>query len=227
MMNQHLSQRSRIATHFLSILISLISFSSISSIALAHSWNKDIPTVDLNQSAKQDSVKVSEDPMYFLGRYSLVVPENGTEMVNTSSIGFGVFTENRRHAYGIRFSWIPNPPANPLASEDEEYIRMNHAFGPLFDWRFFINPNSRMTFYTVTSAGFAFGSPNEESKEMAKKDASLAEATNQVIPILELGVGVVFSKKLGAENEFFLNPEFGLVPGLSAPYMSISAGFNL
>ena len=171
--------------------------------------------------------KVSSDPMYFLGRYSLVVPENGTEMVNTSSIGFGVFTENRRHAYGIRFSWIPNPPENPLASEDEKYIRMDNAFGPLFDWRFFINPNSRMTFYTVASAGFAFGSPNERSKEMALKDERLAPATNQVLPILELGVGVVFSKKLGAENEFFLNPEFGIVPGLSAPYMSISAGFNL
>ena len=30
-----------------------------------------------------------------------------------------------------------------------------------------------------------------------------------------------------AENELFLNPEFGIVPGLSAPYISISAGFNL
>lgn len=165
--------------------------------------------------------------MYFLSRYSLVVPDNATEMVTTASVGFGVFSENQRHAYGIRFSWLPNPPENPLADENASYIRMNNAFGPLFDWRFFINPNSRMTFYTVASAGFVFGSPNQQSKDLAKKDDSLAEATNQVLPVFECGLGVVFSKKLGAENEFFLNPEFGLVPGLSAPYISISAGFNL
>ena len=177
--------------------------------------------------ATQSKSHLSDDPMYFLSRYSLVVPDNATEMVTTASVGFGVFSENQRHAYGIRFSWLPNPPENPLADEDASYIRMNNAFGPLFDWRFFINPNSRMTFYTVASAGFVFGSPNQQSKDLAKKNDSLAEATNQVLPVFECGLGVVFSKKLGAENEFFLNPEFGLVPGLSAPYISISAGFNL
>ena len=175
----------------------------------------------------QTDVDLSDDPMYFLGRYSLIVPDNATDMVTTASVGFGVFSKNQRHAYGIRFSWLPNPPENPLAATSAKYIRMNNAFGPLFDWRFFINPNSRMTFYTVASAGFVFGSPNEESKRLAQKDNSLADATNQVLPVFECGIGVVFSKKLGAENEFFLNPEFGIVPGLSAPYISISAGFNL
>ena len=175
----------------------------------------------------QSKSHLSDDPMYFLSRYSLVVPDNATEMVTTASVGFGVFSENQRHAFGIRFSWLPNPPENPLADENASYIRMNNAFGPLFDWRFFINPNSRMTFYTVASAGFVFGSPNQKSKDLAKNDDSLAEATNQVLPVFECGLGVVFSKKLGAENEFFLNPEFGIVPGLTAPYISISAGFNL
>ena len=82
--------------------------------------------------AKKD-VDLSDDPMYFLSRYSLVVPDNATEMVNTASIGFGVFSDNKRHAYGIRFSWLPNPPANPLASEKASYIRMDNAFGPLVD----------------------------------------------------------------------------------------------
>lgn len=178
-------------------------------------------------SKTKNNGDVSDDPMYFLSRYSLIVPDNATEMVNTASIGFGVFSENKRHSYGIRFSWLPNPPANPLASKDAEYIRMNNAFGPLVDWRFFINPNSKMTFYTVASAGFVFGSPNQASKDLALSDESLAEATNQVLPVFECGVGAVFSKKLGAANEFFFNPEFGIVPGLSAPYISVSAGFNL
>ena len=104
---------------------------------------------------------------------------------------------------------------------------MDHAFGPLFDWRFFLNPNSRMTFYTVASAGFVFGSPNKESRDFAAQRDHLEEPTNQILPVLELGLGVVFSKKLGARNELFLNPEFGVVPGLSAPYMSLSAGFNI
>jgi hypothetical protein len=182
-----------------------------------------IPATQLTTSADQSS----EDPMYFLGRFSLIVPENSTRMITTSSVGFGIFSENQRHAFGIRFSSIPNPPENPLAEEEDAYIRMDHAFGPLFDWRFFLNPNSRMTFYTVASAGFVFGSPNKESREFADQNDRLEEPTNQVLPVLEFGLGVIFSKKLGARNELFLNPEFGVVPGLSAPYMSLSAGFNI
>ena len=165
--------------------------------------------------------------MYFLGRFSLVVPENSTQMVTTSSVGFGIYTEDRRHAYGIRFSWMPNPPENPLAEDADRYIRMDHAFGPLFDWRFFINPDSRMTFYTAVSAGFVFGSPNKQSQDFAEQNAYLDEPTNQVLPVVEFGLGVVFSKKFGRKNELFLNPEFGIVPGITAPYMSISAGINL
>jgi len=147
-------------------------------------------------------------------------------MITTPSIGFGVYSENRRHSYGIRLSWVPNPPENPLANQDEKYVRMSHAFGPLIDWRFFVNPNSKMTFYTVASAGFVFGSPNGDSKEFAQRE-KLDKPTNQILPVLEVGLGVHLSKKLGARNEMFLNPEFGFVPGLSAPYMSVSMGFNI
>lgn len=171
--------------------------------------------------AKRDA-----DSTYLLGRFSLVVPDQSTEMVTTSSVGFGAISKNRKHAYGVRFMWVPNPPKNPLASEEESYIRMDNAFGPLFDWRYFINPHSKMTFYTVASAGFVFGTPNEASKKFAS-EAEYEEPTNQVVPVLELGVGVFLSKEFGAENEVFLNPEFGVVPGLSAPYISLSAGFNL
>lgn len=202
----------------LSLMMALAYIGTTNQMAEAHPHHKD-------NSLKEGDL--SDDPMYFLSRYSLVVPDNATEMVNTASVGFGVFSENQRHAYGIRFSWLPNPPANPLASDNASYIRMDNAFGPLVDWRFFINPNSRMTFYTVASAGFVFGSPNQESKDLALSDDSLAEATNQVLPVFECGIGAVFSKKLGAANEFFFNPEFGIVPGLTAPYISISAGFNL
>ena len=224
MLNQKTNQANlhRFTLIFSIMIITALSIFNVHS-AEAHRSNSS----NFTRSTETQKSHVSDDPMYFLSRYSLVVPDNATEMVSTASVGFGVFSENQRHAYGIRFSWLPNPPKNPLASDDASYIRMNNAFGPLFDWRFFINPHSKMTFYTVASAGFVFGSPNQASKDLARKDDSLAKPTNQVLPVFEFGLGVVFSKKLGAENEFFLNPEFGLVPGLSAPYISISAGFNL
>lgn len=197
-------------------LISLVFGSLISLSPTAHA--EDLRVTKLSE---QD-----DESRYFLGRFSLVVPDNSTRMITTSSVGFGAVSEDKRHAYGLRFTWIPNPTENPIADDGEEYIKMDHAIGPLFDWRFFLNPNSKMTFYTVTSIGFAFGTPDQDSKDHAKK-YNLDEPTNQIVPLFELGVGVFLSKKFGAKNEVFLNPEFGIVPGISAPFLSLSAGINL
>ena len=163
-----------------------------------------------------------DQPLYIKGKFSLAIPSDSTEIVSTSSVGLGTFNEKGTSAYGLRFIFIPSPPPNPLS---EQKVTVDQAFGPVFDWQLFFNPSDRLIFYANTSLGFVFGQPNQRSNDEANLNDSPLP-TNQIIPIFELGFGVMVVKKLSETKELFFSPEFGLLPGISAPYMSISSGVN-
>jgi hypothetical protein len=164
------------------------------------------------------------DSLYFLGKFSVTIPSESTDTITSSSVGIGSFSDSGKSAYGLRLIWAPNPPSNPLSSGDA--VKVDSAWGPVFDYRYLINPQSGMVFYAATSLGFVYGVPSDES--ILKSEAEGREKpSNQILPILEFGIGLMITKKLDNNSELFISPEFGIIPGIGAPYASLSVGTNL
>ena len=83
-----------------------------------------------------------------------------------------------------------------------------------------------MVFYGAASFGFVYGSPNDESIIQSQEQGE-DKPSNQILPILEFGVGLMITKKMDNKSELFFSPEFGIIPGIAAPYASLLVGMNL
>ena len=156
-------------------------------------------------------------PMYMAVRGSIAVPPNTNGDVKSAGVGFGVDisepTNSTSYLVGMRVIYIPEPPENPLTTENPD---VSNAWGPVFDGTVVFDAQQRLAFYLTGALGFVYGVPEDP------------EAGNNVIlPILNMGFGGQLSKTLSSGSRLFTCYELGLVPGAAAPYTAVSMGVLL
>ena len=180
----------------------------------------------------QDQLEIVDEslPLYGFVKMSNAIPTDSTEDIVAMSVGIGI-THLPKAEDGVgsnialRLVWIPDAPANPLVNDAPE---IGSAWGPIFDWQVMMSPRRRVSVFTNVSFGFIYGQPQENTDDKAggTRFSDSEGGTNQVVPILEGGLGLrVLSSKLGSSKlRLFVSPELGYVPGIDAPYGAITIG---
>lgn len=107
---------------------------------------------------------------------------------------------------GMRIVVLPLPPE--VYGDDTPDL----AIGPLVDFEYNFKAGSQFEFYPTVSFGFAIGK-------------SPVDSTNQVLPEFQTGFGAHYLIATGTSGgQVYIGPEFGIVPGILAPYMAVSGG---
>ena len=156
------------------------------------------------------SERWSSVPIYLQARGSLAVPARTNGDVASAGMSIGILTSEKQ-AFGMRFIYMDDPPANPLGQN----IELPFAWGPVVDWTYTVNPDQRATIFTTVSAGYVYGVPEDET------------ANNVILPILEGGVGLRLSRRTEDGKIFYVAPEIGFVPGAVAPMSALNFGIIL
>lgn len=180
----------------------------------------------------QDKIEIEDEslPIYSFVRISNAVPTNGSDDVIALGLGIGVSQIDKQanragSNVGLRLIWIPDAPANPLQENGPD---LGSAWGPVVDWQLMFSPRRRISVYTNLAVGFIYGKPakNDEQKNRYYTSHGEEEGKNQVVPILEGGIGMrVLSRKLnGSGTRVYVAPELGYVPGIDAPYGALNFG---
>lgn len=152
-----------------------------------------------------------ESPIFVGGRSSIAVT-SGRGTVFTVGGTFGLDLDPQgKTACGMRFIYIQNPPENPFQSYTPE---VPSAWGPVMDFYYFINPESRLSPYFATSGGFVYGVPDDTSEN------------NVILPIFELAVGMRIQRKISAKDTFYISPDMGVIPGLWIPFVGLNFGIK-
>jgi hypothetical protein len=149
-------------------------------------------------------------PLYVQARGSLAVPARTNGDVASGGLSIGILTSDTQ-SFGMRFIYMDDPPANPLGQN----IEIPFAWGPVVDWTYTVNPDQRASMFTTLSAGYVYGVPEDET------------ANNVILPILEGGVGLRFSRRTDDGKVLYIAPEIGFVPGAVAPMSAINLGMIL
>jgi|GEM_PF-5131163 len=152
-------------------------------------------------------------PIYLQSRGALAVPSRTNGDVAVGGVGIGVLVDDDgQNAIGLRFSYMDDPPESPFAKDTPALPR---AWGPVVDWTYVVQPQRRASFYFSGSVGYVYGTPEDETYD------------NVILPILEGGVGLRFSKRLPSGRVVFVAPEMGIVPGAMAPLSALNIGMIL
>jgi hypothetical protein len=150
-----------------------------------------------------------DSPSVYVGtRGSIAVPANGNGDAITGGLAVGTML-NENNSLGLRTIYMDNPPSNPFTEDSAE---IPYAWGPVVDWTYHFYPDRTLNFYTSTSIGYVYGVPTDK------------KSNNIILPIVEGGLGMRFSKNLRNGNRLYISPELGFVPGATAPYTAISIG---
>ncbi len=150
-------------------------------------------------------------PIYVATRGALAVPAAAHGDVAVGGLSLGILTDEAgRNAIGLRVSYMDAPPESPFARDTPP---LPYAWGPVVDWTLVTRPQQRASFFFSASAGYVYGTPEEESHD------------NLILPILEGGVGLRFSKRLREGQLLYVAPELGFVPGAVAPLTALNVGF--
>lgn len=176
----------------------------------AHAAERETPA-ETPEATTEAPASVHQRPMYVSSRASMAVPLGGQGDARTAGLGFGVDFENG-HQLGMRAIWLPDPPATPLFDVADG---VEHAWGPVLDWRFHLLDESTLSPFFAGSAGFVFGAASGERGQ------------NLVLPILEGGAGLRLSKSTRSGARLFAAPEIGVVPAALAPYAALNLGVVL
>ena len=148
------------------------------------------------QAAEVDGANTDEAeswnsiPIYLQARGGLAVPAQSNGDVVSAGMSIGILTSDTQ-AFGMRFIYMDDPPANPLGQN----IEVPFAWGPVLDWTYTVNPDQRASMFTTLSAGYVYGVPEDET------------ANNVILPILEGGVGLRFSRRTDDGKVLYIAPE--------------------
>ena len=149
-------------------------------------------------------------PIYVQAWGSLAVPAQTNGDVTSGGLSIGILTSDKQ-AFGMRFIYMDDPPANPLGQN----IALPFAWGPVVDWTYMASPEQRASIFTTLSAGYVYGVPEDTT------------ASNVILPILEGGVGLRFSRRTDDGKILYVAPEIGFVPGAVAPMSALNLGIIL
>jgi len=168
----------------------------------------------------QEDVRIDRDvagdndwsvPLYVQARGALAVPSNAHGDVATAGFGVGIVVDQTQ-SIGLRVIYMDDPPDNPFATETPPLPR---AWGPVVDWTWVPQANRRASLFTTVSLGYVYGTPEDENHD------------NVILPIVEGGLGLRFSKRLDDGRLLYVAPEIGFVPGAVAPLSALTLGMVL
>lgn len=152
-------------------------------------------------------------PIYLQTRGSLAVPGGANGDVAVAGGALGIILDDEQHnSLGLRFSYMDDPPESPFAGDTPA---LPSAWGPVVDWTYVSRPKSRASFFFSGSVGYVYGTPEDESYD------------NVILPIIEGGLGLRFSKRLDSGRILYVAPEMGFVPGAVAPLTALNLGMIL
>ena len=151
------------------------------------------------------------NPIYIQARGGLAVPAGSNGDVPTAGVGIGIVSSDQ-NSFGMRFIYMADPPENPLG---QKAPNLPYAWGPVVDWTYLATPNQRASLFTTVSVGYVYGVPEEKNHN------------NIILPIIEGGMGIRFSRKAEDGKVFYTAPEIGFVPGAIAPMCALSVGIIL
>ena len=158
-----------------------------------------------------DDESWSSIPIYLQARGGLAVPARSNGDVVSAGLSVGILTSDTQ-AFGMRFIYMHSPPENPLANKTPP---LPYAWGPVVDWTYTAQPDKRASIFTTVSAGYVYGVPEDEKFD------------NVILPILEGGIGLRFSRRMEDGRVLYVAPELGLVPGAVAPMSALNVGMIL
>lgn len=171
------------------------------------------PAPDAASPVRVDADAWSDVPIYIQTRGSLAVPSAAHGDVAVAGVALGILVdEDGRNALGLRFSYMDDPPESPFARDTPP---LPSAWGPVVDWTFVSQPQRRASFYFSGSVGYVYGTPADDTYD------------NVILPIVEGGVGLRFSRRAADGTIWFVSPELGLVPGALAPLTALNLGVIL
>ena len=159
-------------------------------------------------TAQAESPTWDANPIYFQARGAIAVPARTNGDVPSAGVSVGIQSTDE-HAFGMRFIYMADPPDNPLG---RKVPNLNYALGPVVDWTYLVDPNQRASLFTTVSAGYVYSVPKNE------------KYNNVILPILEGGLGLRFSRKTEDGRILYAAPEIGFVPGAVAPLCAINIG---